>query len=487
MAEGITIHVLGDYGPFSRTGKSISYMVSVGSSNYLIDCGAPLFQHIGGYGLKDLTGLVITHCHDDHKRWFTDLALFHRYAPDLGYRIRLLASEEIHGQLARSSSPALERGLSPDSKMIVDIPFDAYVDHRLIGPRARYRITTTGYEGGVEKYAVVDESGKVLGPEAAKVVVGPKSGLPRMLLKDPEYREWVEPFSFYSFSSDFFYTVEKNVFRDEEGFTIETFNAPVWHGIAANGVKVSTGQETVIFSSDTMRDVEVWKALCTEKRATRLEMTRGEFESASMIVGDINNYIERTWSKERYEDAVGAFRDAVVVHDVAVRDAVVHTHYRNIEALGLGKEKLLLTHSPDRMTSEWALLRTGKSFRIVGGTFFEVVGEELFPMDGDVYHKEEGNYFVGYRNDRGSHVVVERDGVLGLTTGGGDRSKRRLYNVDLYQDIGGRYFPVLDEEGAHYSLRKDGLVEIVRVHERGSTGTLAEKELKRIPHSTGLR
>lgn len=76
MNDGITVKILGDYGPFSRMGKSIGYQIVIGGASYLIDCGAPLFQQIGGHGLKEIRGLIITHCHDDHKRWFTDLALY---------------------------------------------------------------------------------------------------------------------------------------------------------------------------------------------------------------------------------------------------------------------------------------------------------------------------------------------------------------------------------------------------------------------------
>ena len=42
MMDGITIRVLGDYGPFSRMGKSIGYQVTIGQSSYLVDCGSPL-------------------------------------------------------------------------------------------------------------------------------------------------------------------------------------------------------------------------------------------------------------------------------------------------------------------------------------------------------------------------------------------------------------------------------------------------------------
>src|ERR1039458_9810188 len=120
MNDGIIVRVLGDYGPFSRIGKSIGYQVTIGGSIFLVDCGSPLFQQIVGHGIKQIKGLLITHCHDDHKRWFSDLALFNRYAPDISSRLALFTSEDVNEGLARSSAPALNTSLSSDSRRIVD-------------------------------------------------------------------------------------------------------------------------------------------------------------------------------------------------------------------------------------------------------------------------------------------------------------------------------------------------------------------------------
>jgi ribonuclease BN (tRNA processing enzyme) len=105
MGDGIIVKVLGDHGPFSRMGKSIGYQITIGQSNYLIDCGAPLFQHIGGHGLKNIKGLVVTHCHDDHKRWYSDLALFNKYAADISQLQRVvLLTEAVNEELMRASA-----------------------------------------------------------------------------------------------------------------------------------------------------------------------------------------------------------------------------------------------------------------------------------------------------------------------------------------------------------------------------------------------
>ena len=130
MTDGITVRILGDYGPFSRMGKSIGYLVSIGNSIYLVDCGSPLFQQMGGHKIKTIKGLIGTHCHVDHKRWYTDLALFYKYAPDVSRKIFFLATEEINEELFKGSGPAIDRSLSHDSKSIVDISYADYINHQ---------------------------------------------------------------------------------------------------------------------------------------------------------------------------------------------------------------------------------------------------------------------------------------------------------------------------------------------------------------------
>ncbi|MFO0753508.1 MAG: hypothetical protein U0411_09325 [Thermodesulfovibrionales bacterium] len=471
MAEGILVRILGDYGPFSRMGKSIGYQVVVGRSSYLIDCGSPLFQQIGGFGLGGIKGMVITHCHDDHKRWFTDFALFNRYAPDIDHRVVLLTSEDINDELVRSSGPALEKSLSADSERVVDIAYEEYIDYRPVGPRARYRIASRDEGAGKTGLYVLDREGRALGPDRAKIVISTATKRPRLLFRDPDYGEWVEPESFYSYAAEVFYEPEKNRFCDEEeGFTIEAVKAPVWHGVPGIGIKVQTEKESVIFSSDTVNDRELWKRLCSEKRIPRHGMAVRDFEAAAVLYGDINDYIERTWSEERYRDAVCAFDGAVVIHDIAIRNSVVHTDYRKLGSAVLSREKTILTHSPDRMTSEWVLSRAGKYFMIKGDAFYEKVGDRLCPLDADIYHKEAGRYYAGYRHEGGRYTVYRKDGVLGIPLSGKEGDGAPLFRVDLYEDIGGRYFPRLEERNAVYVEREDGQVEKVVYSPDGSRG-----------------
>jgi len=481
MSDGITVRILGDYGPFSRMGKSIGYQIIIGDSSYLIDCGSPLFQQIGGHGLKEIRGLIITHCHDDHKRWFTDLALFNLYAPDIPHKVTLITSEDNNDELIKSSACALDRSLSVDSKRIIDVAYEDYIDYRVIGPRAKYRIVPTDEGIGKTGLCITDRSGNVVGPEKAKIVISTRSKRPRLLFKAPVYNEWVEPESFYTFSSDVFYEKDKNLFIDsEEGVTIEAIKAPVWHGVPSIGIKVRTDKETLIFSSDTVNDKELWKQLYTEKRTQKFNMSKKEFEAAAIIYGDINDYIERSWSEDRYKEAVKAYDDAVVIHDIAIRNSVVHTDYRKLSSSTLNRDKVILTHSPDRMTSEWVLSNAGKLFMIKGNSFFEVVGDDLYPLNADVYHKEGGKYYVGYRHEHGRYAIYEKDGILGIAHDGAESFGTLLYRVELFEDISGKYFPKLEGNNSVYAEREDGQVELVEYTDDGSSGVIVEDHRARL-------
>jgi hypothetical protein len=193
-----------------------------------------------------------------------------------------------------------------------------------------------------------------------------------------------------------------------------------------------------------------------------------------VLYGDINDYIERAWSHKRYVEALSAFEDAIVIHDIATRRSVVHTDYRRLNYTVLKKELTILTHSPDKMTSEWPLSKADKAFFIQGRTFREVVGDTLWPMNAAVYDKREGKYYVGYRNPNGAATVYENDGILNL---GGEwewENGDELFRVDLYEDVGGKYFPKLTDDRSSYKERPDGRVELVTSDEGGSRGIMVE-------------
>jgi hypothetical protein len=134
----------------------------------------------------------------------------------------------------------------------------------------------------------------------------------------------------------------------------------------------------------------------------------------------------------------------------------------------------MLTHSPDRMTSEWILCDAGKSFQIKGGDFFEMVGKKLYPLNADIYHKEDGKYYVGYKNTKGKYTIYEHDGVLNLSDGTKSGFGKPLYRVDLYECIAGKYFPVLENKKSVYWKRPDGKIELMEYFEEGSNGKVID-------------
>jgi len=480
MINGISVRILGDFGPFSMMGKSIGYELTVGDSTYLVDCGAPLFQQIGSPNLKNIKGIIVTHCHDDHKRWFTDLALFHRYEPDAGFKVFLLTSEDVCDELLKSARPALDRSLSKDSKTIIDIPKEDYVNFQVIGPRARYRLTSKIEGNGKTGFNISDTEGNIVGPDVAKIVINEKTRRPRILFKDPHYKEWIEPESFYPYSSQEYFEDDRNIFRTPEGFTIEAIKSPVWHGIPNIGIKIKTDKETLVFSSDTIHNVDLWKELYQEKRVRNLKMSEDEFEKASVIYGDINDYIERTWSEERYNEAIKAFNDAIVIHDISCKNSIVHTDYENLHKTVLTKEKVILTHGPDKFASEWAMCFTDKTFKIKDNEFFEEVNGDLYSMNADIYFKDAEHFYVGYRNEKGKYIVYEHMGLLKLSKEENAVKGTILYRVDLYEDISGRYFPKIEDENTSYMKRTDGQVERIVFLENGSRGSIMQDHRDRL-------
>ena len=473
MAKGITVKILGDQGPFSNIGQSIGYLVTIEGSSYLIDIGSPIFHQLTWDDLKNIKGVLLTHCHDDHKRWFTDYALFCKYVL-ADEKKAFITTEDIHEEVMRSTAAALDRSLSSDSRRVIDIGNDEYFSFNMIGPKAKFIITSVDEGNGRRDFRIIDKEGRTVSPDTAKIVINDKTKRPRLLFKDPEYKEWIEPESFYSFSSNVFYEENRNIFQSPEGFSIEAVKAPVWHGITSTGIKIKNGRETLIFSSDTINNKRLWHQLCTEKKEQKLHMSKEEFESASVIYGDINDYIERIWSKERYNDAVNAFNDAVTIHDITVGNNPVHTSYESLGDCNLSKDKSLLTHCPDKITSEWILTHSGKEFKIEGGQILEIVGDKIYPMNADIYHKEAKRYWVGYKNENGKYTVYNKKGLLSLSKGKNEQFGDPLYRVDLYEDLNGRYFPKLEDDSSVYIQRDDGKVELVEYNKEGSIGKVVK-------------
>jgi ribonuclease BN (tRNA processing enzyme) len=472
MNHDIVFEVIGNTSPFSMMGESSCYMVTVNNRSYLLDCGSPIFPYLGYKGISEIKGIFATHSHEDHKRWFTDIVLFTFYNPLYEHKVKLISSEVILEEYSKNSKAALERSLSPDSKRIIDIPYDVMVEPVVIGPRSKYFINLKSAANGSFYYQVENREGQVIGPEKAKIVINPAANRPRLLFKDEQTGEWVEPESFYCQSSEAFYEKDHNLYRDDEaGLTVEAIKASAWHGVPTIAYKFMTEENKLLFSADTVYRPWLWKQLCEEYRPQRFETVgREEFEKSSILFGDINDFIERTWSRERYESALSAYRDSVVVHDVARRNSIVHTDYADIANAPI--EKLLFTHNPDNLTAFRPILKSNRKMVLRDGEVYESVKGKLYPFDADVYLHHFSCDLVGYRSETGTHKVIEMNGLLGIVKT--DEPGQELLRVDLYEDVRGEYFPLLTDQSRSYMVREDGQVEEVTRLGNTSRGRVVE-------------
>lgn len=467
--KGIRVDFIGDSGPFSRMGRSIGYHLSVSAARYLIDLGAPVFQFLGVEGIKAIRGVVCTHSHDDHRRWFTDLALFSYYTQDISHRLRLITTELLHEEFEKNSKGALERSLSADSRDVVEVPYDRFVEKVLLGPRSLYRVIMKRVGDDEFHWRVVDAVGELVDPSKAKVVVHPHANRPRLLFRDPVTNEWIEPESFYTYGDNRFYEENQNPYIDHEvGLEIRALKGPCWHGPPNFSIDTRTKNERLLFSSDTVYDVKLWESLTRDHRAPNLGMTRREFERSYIIYGDINDFIERTWSEERLHEAMTAYGEGIVVHDVDHDGSVVHTSYSNLESSGL--KNLLLTHSPDEFVSRLPLTREGKSFCILKNQLYEIVEDTLYPYCADVFVKDYREFYVGFESPKGRHALVRTAKGLGIAHPTEAQSQEVLMRFDLYLDVDGQYYPVLNDPNGDYIRRKDGQVERVNYSKTGSRG-----------------
>jgi ribonuclease BN (tRNA processing enzyme) len=479
MNGDIRFDVIGNTSAFSMMGESSGYMLTVNDCCYLLECGSPIFPSLGFRGIAEIRGIFTSHSHEDHKRWFTDIVQFSYYRLGNRRKLRLISAEPVLEEYAKNSKGALERSLSRDSKRIVDIPYESMVEEVQIGPRSKYFINLKSNHDGTFKYEVSDRRGNTIGPEKAKIIINPGANRPRLLFKDDESGEWVEPESYYPFSSNTFYEEDRNVYYDEKaGLTVRAIKASVWHGVPSIGFKFTTETNSLFFSGDTVYKPSLWKQLCEEHRPQKFRtIGREDFEGSSVIYGEINDFIERTWSRERYEVAVSAYEGSVVIHDVTTRNSAVHTVYKDIATAPINN--LLYTHNPDNITAWRPILSPGKSLFLRDGNVYESVKGTLYSFDADVYIHHFSGDLVGYRSENGAYKVIEKNGLLGVVDV--DHPEKGLIRVDLYQDVEGEYFPhLINDPNKYYCVRQDGKVEEVTFDESSSVGRVIESIRDRV-------
>jgi len=496
--DSIDVRVVGDSGHFSAGGKGSTFVVSVGESpGYLLDCGASPFSTLGADVLGNLKGLIATHSHEDHKRWFTEMLLYFRYDVQPRRKLRLLTTETIHQEIHITSQAALERTLSDDLLRVIDVPYSEFVEPVVIGPRAKYRIERIRPGGGeAEVLRVVGSDGGEAPPGKAKVVICPNGCRARMLFFDEEYGEWVEPESFYDFGAEAFYEADQNVAVDPDtGLSIKPVKATTWHGPPTVSIiiEVPGGETRVAFSSDVRFDPPLWQRLAEERRELDLDMDAAEFDRSPVITGDISRYVQRTWSHEHYKAAVSAFGGCAVFHDSDAIPSVVHTPYDRLEEYAEGADggwrSLVLAYTPDYFVGRWPLTATGRRFRVSGDEVREALsGGGTAEFAGDVYAKSGDRFYVGVLDEKGRYRLVRtKRGFdliprLPVPPGMGslpaldESACDEIGNVRLYRDIGGRYVPARPAENEHYRLRTDGRIELLSENDGGSTAKVVEDE-----------
>jgi ribonuclease BN (tRNA processing enzyme) len=472
VSHDIIFDVMGNTSAFSLMGESSGYMITVNGHIYLLECGAPVFPYLGYKGIGDIKGIFATHSHEDHKRWFTDIVLFTFYNPLSRNRLKLISCEPVLEEYYKNSKGALERSLSIDSKKVIDIPYDSMVEESVIGPRARYSIRLKDNKNGTLYYCVEDRKGNVIGPERAKIFINERANRPRLLFKDEETGEWVEPASYYPFSATSFYEDSQNDFYDDEaGLTVQAVKSSVWHGLPSIAFKFITEDSSLFYSADTVWKPSLWKELSETYLPQCFEnISRDKFEESSVIYGDINDFIERTWSRERYERAMVAYKDSVVIHDIAPKNSIVHTDYTDIAHVPF--DNMIYTHNPDNLTSERPILSSGKKLIISNNKVFESVKGTMFPLDADVYIRHWAKNLVGYKSEEGPFKVIEKDGLLGIAEI--DSPDKGIMNVELYEEINGEYFPLLTEADEYYQQRPDGRIEKIKLTKDNTFGQVVE-------------
>jgi hypothetical protein len=139
----------------------------------------------------------------------------------------------------------------------------------------------------------------------------------------------------------------------------------------------------------------------------------------------------------------------------------------------------MFTHNPDNLTAWRPILTPGKRLVLRDGNIYESVKGKLYPFDADVYVHHFSCDLVGYKSEKGAYKVIETDGLLGIVKAA--HPEEELMRIDLYQDVGGEYFPpILDEPNKYYCLRQDGKVEEVTFDEKSSMGQVIENIRGRI-------
>jgi hypothetical protein len=252
-----------------------------------------------------------------------------------------------------------------------------------------------------------------------------------MLFRESNNGRWVDPECYFAFGDPEFYQKSESVLK-AGGFSIKAVKDHFWHGMLGSGFEITSRGNRVFFSCDTVYDPRLWKKLATEVKPSRLRPSGRNFNRSHIIAGNINDYIEQTWSEKRLESALKLYeKGGAVFHDVNTRKSVIHTEYNVLEKSGI--ENLILVHAPEYLVSRELLARPGQIFEIRNGKISEKAAKKTRSAKPDIHVRENGRFFVGYKNAKGSHEIFRENGILKHRPAAKSRKRGFLMMVNLYE------------------------------------------------------
>jgi len=433
----LKIKILGDSGPFSKTGRSISYLIEIDDTAYILDIGSPVFQLLNFQQLNSISGVICTHPHDDHKRWLTDFLLYRKYVTPNQPKLRLLTGYALMDEIRVSSRISLEKTLSPNSEKVVYLAYESFVDETRISPAPKYSIKQIT-ENNSNEYRVINSDGEIVKPDKAKVIVNRINNIPEILFFDEECGKWVNPEIYYSFSDSIFYKKSFPFIDEKSGMKITAVNAGTWHGITAVSIIVEYDNTKIYFSGDTVYNIDLWTKLYKNELTPKADLASSEFLNSYCIKGDLNDYIQLSWSEKRFCEALALYKEMdIIIHDSAAFNSIVHTDF--CFCRDFDKNKTMLTHNPDKYISFLPITYNDKQFAVKNKKIYEIADNNLYELNADYYIKMNGKFFAGYKDPNGMHAILTKNGAMDLVeynNNYGENAER----IKLYEDVGGKYY-----------------------------------------------
>jgi len=445
------LRVLGDNQPFSTSGKNPSYFLEWGKHSLLIDLGTSPFEGVAPEKLANIDGVLITHIHLDHCRYFSDLALYFKY--NLNKPLKVIAGYMVLKNLRLMFEKTLIRSLDNDLGKTKTFKYEDFVEEERIGPIPRAEINHDPKNG---YHIQINGPTKIL-QKNLKAIGGKKNSTWWLLYHSPSFKGWIDPFTFYSYENpEFYYDPKPWVVG---GLSFRLVNAHAWHGMDVDGLLIEGFGTQLFFTSDTVYNLAAWKRLLRKRRAIKAKTLMKS--KTQFVEGEIEDYIEQFWSQERYDEAMKLYETPLILHDVGNQNSIVHTEYKEVLDI---RSRLIFIHTPDNFLSAVPFVKPGSAYQIENNDIFEIIEDIPKPLHADLYLKEGKNYLVGFSDKNGEYSFA------GLRRQYTEGKRRELTRVKLYLDKEGRYLNWPIDENAFYHLKKDGKVVLVKTDKKGVEG-----------------